>query len=229
MSQTRPRTQQSVALYGGSFDPIHSGHLAVARAALRRFSLDRIYFIPSGLPPHKQRRRLAAFPHRLAMVALACSDHEEFVPSLAEAGEDMGGHQISYSVDTVRHFRHQMHAAERLYFIMGADQFLEIATWKDYETLLESCDFIVANRPGFDIGMLRLVIPPDLLGRHKAAAAPEDPDAILLRRTTVYPLTTVSSHVSATEIRRRIRHDEPISGLVPPRVEEYIQKQALYR
>jgi nicotinic acid mononucleotide adenylyltransferase len=76
---------------------------------------------------------------------------------------------------------------------------------------------------------LRLVIPPDLLGRHKAAAAPEDPDAILLRRTTVYPLTTVSSHVSATEIRRRIRHDEPISGLVPPRVEEYIQKQALYR
>src|ERR1019366_1076621 len=123
-------------------------------------------------------RKLAAFPHRMAMVALACADHEEFVPSLAEAGEDLGGHQISYSVDTVRHFRHQLHAHEHLYFIMGADQFLGIATWKDYETLLGSCDFIVANRPGFDIGMLRLVIPPELLGRHKATPAPEDPAAI---------------------------------------------------
>jgi nicotinate-nucleotide adenylyltransferase len=229
MSHTRPKAQHSVALFGGSFDPIHSGHMSVARAAMRKFALDRIYFIPSGVPPHKQRRKLAAFPHRMAMVALACADHEEFVPSLAEAGEDLGGHQISYSVDTVRHFRHHLHAHEHLYFIMGADQFLGIATWKEYETLLGSCDFIVANRPGFDISMLRLVIPPDLLGRHKATAAPEDPDAIALRRTTVHPLTTVSSHVSATEIRRRLRTGEPISGLVPPRVEEYIQKQALYR
>ena len=229
MSHTRPKAHLSVALYGGSFDPIHSGHMAVARAAMRKFSLDRVYFIPSGLPPHKHRRKLAAFPHRMAMVALACGDHEEFVPSLAEAGEDLGGHQIHYSIDTVRHFRHQLHAHEHLYFIMGADQFLGIATWKDYEALLGSCDFIVANRPGFDISMLRLVIPPDLLGRHRASAAPEDPEAIALRKTTVHPLTTVSSQVSATEIRRRLRHGEPISGLVPPRVEEYIQKQALYR
>jgi nicotinate-nucleotide adenylyltransferase len=229
MIHTRAKAQQSVALFGGSFDPIHSGHLSVARSAMRRFALDRIYFIPSGLPPHKQRRRLAPFPHRVAMVALACADHEEFVPSLAEAGEDLNGYQISYSVDTVRHFRYQLHRHEHLYFILGADQFLEIATWKDYETLLGSCDFIVANRPGFDIGMLRLVIPPELLGRHKATAAPEDPDAIALRKTTVHPLTTVSSHVSATEIRRRIRHGEPISGLVPPRVEDYIHKQALYQ
>ena len=229
MSHTRPKPSQSIALYGGSFDPIHSGHLAVARSALKRFALDRIYFIPSGTPPHKQRRRLAAFPHRVAMVALACADNDEFVPSLAEAGDDHGGHQISYSIDTVRHFRHQLHAHEHLYFIMGADQFLEIATWKDYETLLGSCDFIVANRPGFDIGMLRLVIPPELLGRHKSSAAPEDPEAIALRKTTVHPLTTVSSHVSATEIRRRIRHGESISGLVPPRVEDYILKQALYK
>jgi nicotinate-nucleotide adenylyltransferase len=229
MSHTRPKPPLSVALYGGSFDPIHSGHLAVARSALKRFALDRIYFIPSGTPPHKQRRRLAAFPHRVAMVALACADNDEFVPSLAEAGDDLGSRQISYSIDTVRHFRRQLHAHEHLYFMMGADQFLEIATWKDYETLLGSCDFIVANRPGFDIGMLRLVIPPELLGRHKSSAAPEDPEAIALRKTTVHPLTTVSSHVSATEIRRRIRHGESISGLVPPRVEDYIQKQALYK
>lgn len=229
MTDARPKTQQAVALFGGSFDPIHSGHLAVARSAMKRFSLDRVYFIPSGLPPHKQRRRLAAYPHRVAMVTLACADHPEFVPSLAEGGEDQGGHEIFYSVDTVRHFRRHLHAHEHLYFIVGADQFLGISTWKDYETLLGSCDFIVANRPGFMIGALRLVIPPELLGRHKSRPVADDPDAIALRRTTVYPLTTVSSHVSATEIRRRIRHGEPISGLVPPRVEEYIQKQALYR
>jgi nicotinate-nucleotide adenylyltransferase len=229
MTHPRPKAPQAVALFGGSFDPIHSGHLAVARAAVKRFSLDRVYFIPSGMPPHKQRRRLASFAHRFAMVSLACADHEEFVPSLAEAGDDETGHRVSYSVDTVRHYRHALHARDHLYFILGADQFLGIATWKDYETLLSLTDFIVANRPGFRIEALRLVIPPEVLGRHKAHPAPADPDAIALRRTTVYPLTTVSSHVSATEIRRRIRHGEPISGLVPARVEEYIEKQALYR
>jgi nicotinate-nucleotide adenylyltransferase len=229
MTGERPKTLQAVALFGGSFDPIHSGHLAVARAVMKRFSLDRVYFVPSGMPPHKPRRRLAAFPHRVAMVSLACADHPEFVPSLAEAGEDLSGRETFYSIDTVRFFRRHFHAHEHLYLIVGADQFLGISTWKDYETLLGSCDFIVANRPGFKIEALRLVIPPELLGRQNARPGPDDPDAIALRRTTVYPLTTVSSHVSATEVRRRIRHGESISGLVPPRVEEYIEKQALYR
>ena len=229
MTQPHEKTPASVALFGGSFDPIHSGHLAVARAAVKRFGLDRVYFIPSGAPPHKPKRHLAPYAHRMAMAALACADHEEFVPSLAEAGEDQGGHQVFYSVDTVRHFRHTLHAHENIYFIMGADQFLGIATWKDYETLLGLCDFIVANRPGFRMEALRLVIPPELLGRRGAGAAHEDQDTILLRRTAIHPLTTVSSHVSSTEIRRRTRNGESISGLVPPRVEEYIEKQALYR
>ncbi|MFZ0818987.1 MAG: nicotinate-nucleotide adenylyltransferase [Candidatus Acidiferrales bacterium] len=229
MNQHHAKNQTSVALFGGSFDPIHSGHLAVARSAVKRFGLDRVYFIPSGVPPHKPKRHLVPFAHRMAMVALACADHEEFLPSLAEAGEDQSGHQIFYSVDTVRHFRQTLHAHEHIYFILGADQFLGIATWKDYETLLGLCDFIVANRPGFRIEALRLVIPPELLGRRGAEASHEDSDTILLRRTAVHPLTTVSSHVSSTEIRRRIRNGEGISGLVPPRVEEYIEKQALYR
>jgi nicotinate-nucleotide adenylyltransferase len=228
MSQTQKKTK-AVGLFGGSFDPIHSGHLAVARSAMKKFGLDRVYFIPSGVPPHKPKRHLAPFAHRMAMVSLACADHPEFVPSLAEAGEDQGGHQVFYSVDTVRHFRHTLHAHEHLYFIMGADQFLGIATWKDYETLLGLCDFIVANRPGFRIEALRLVIPPELLGRRGAEADDAEPETIFLRRTAIHPLTTVSSHVSSTEIRRRMRNGERIGGLVPPRVEEYIEKQALYR
>ncbi|MGH9593174.1 MAG: nicotinate-nucleotide adenylyltransferase [Bryobacteraceae bacterium] len=219
-----------VALFGGSFDPIHSGHLAVARAAVQRFHLERVHFIPSGIPPHKQRRKLASFADRYAMVSLACAGHTEFVPSLLEGGEDHSGRVISYSVDTVRHFRHALHGrAENLYFILGADQFLGISTWRDYETLLGLCDFIVANRPGFRLETLRLVIPPELLGRHKAHPKPDDPNAILLRRTTVHPLETVASEISSTEIRRRVRNAASIDGLVPARVEEYIEKQALYR
>ncbi len=223
----RPR---KVALFGGSFDPIHAGHLAVARAALRRYHLDALFFIPSGRPPHKHRHILAPYAHRFAMVALACADHPQFVPSLAEAGPDLSGREVFYSIETVRHFRRVFHQpGDRVYFILGADSFLEIPTWKEYEALLGSCDFIVASRPGFRTDALRLVIPPELLGRPSARGAPPDPRAIALRRTTVHVLDTVASHVSATEVRRRLHREQSIRGLVPARVEEYIGKQALYR
>ncbi len=217
---------RKIALFGGSFDPIHVGHMSVARAAQRRFHLDEVHFIPSGRPPHKQRHELAPFPHRLAMVALACAEHASFVPSLAEAGPDFSGRQIFYSVDTVRHFRQQFHRhGDHLYFIVGADSFLEIPTWRDYETLLGLCDFIVASRPGFRMEALRLVIPPEALARTPAT----DHHQIALRRTSVYLLDTVACDVSATEVRRRLHRGESIEGLVPARVEEYIGKQALYR
>ncbi len=217
---------RKIALFGGSFDPIHVGHIAVARAAERRFHLDQVHFIPCGRPPHKHRHDLAPFPHRFAMVALACAEHPHFVPSLAEAGPDLSGRQVFYSIDTVRHFRQlSRRDGDHLYFMVGADSFLEIPTWKDYEALLGSCDFIVASRPGFRMEALRLVIPPELLGRTGSL----DPRAIALRRTSVYLLDTVTSHVSATEVRRRLHRGQSIHGLVPLRVEEYILKQALYR
>ena len=217
------------ALFGGSFDPIHVGHLAVARAAQHRFRLDEVHFIISGRPPHKHRHILASFPHRYAMVALACADNPRFAASLAEAGPDLSGREVYYSIETVRHFRRVYHqSGDRLFFILGADSFLEIPTWKDYESLLNACDFIVASRSGFRMDALRLVIPPELLGRAPAAGM-DHPRAIALRRTCVYLLDTVKSHVSATEIRRRLRHGQTIRGLVPPRVEDYIGKQALYR
>ncbi len=220
------RRPSKIALFGGSFDPIHVGHLAVARAAVRRFRLDEVHFIPSGRPPHKHGHHLAPFPHRFAMVALAAAEHPHFVPSLAEAGPALSGRQVFYSLDTVRHFRQLFHRrGDRLYFILGADSFLEIRTWKEYKALLDSCDFIVASRPGFRTDALRRVIPPELLGRTPAS----DRRAIRLRRTSVYVLDAVASHVSATEIRRRLHRGQAIHGLVPARVEEYICKQALYR
>jgi nicotinate-nucleotide adenylyltransferase len=223
-----------IALFGGSFDPIHSGHLGVARAADRRFNFDEMQFIPASRPPHKLKQHLAPFPHRFAMVALTCAEHLHFVPSLAEAGENFSGTQLHYSVDTVRYFRHLYHGhGDRIYFLIGADAFLDIPTWKEYETLLGLCDFIIANRPGIRAEALSLVIPPDLLARpdrrHEAEAEHPSPVVAHLHRTTVYLLENVSSDVSATDIRRRVQRGQSIHGLVSARVEEYILKQGLYR
>ena len=227
---TVPARPRSIAIFGGSFDPVHIGHLAVAGAARRRFHLEEIHFIPAGQPPHKSKHELVPFPHRYAMLALACAEHLHYVASLVEAGEDHGGRQVYYSVDTVRSFRHKLrHPHDRLYFILGADAFLQIPTWKSYETLLDSCDFIVASRPGFRIEALRLVVPPELLGRPSPGSRAPDRRTIPLRRSTVYLLDTVHSHVSSTEVRRRLHRHQSIHGLVPARVEEYIFKQALYR
>ncbi len=218
-----------MALFGGTFDPIHSGHVAVARAAELRFHLDCVYFIPSSRPPHKPAAELCAYEHRFAMVALACSAHPHFVPSLAEASANGASPRIFYSIDTVRRFRQQFsRPGDRIYFIMGADSFLDLHAWKDYAELLQSCDFVVANRPGFRIGALREVVPPALLAPKETKAA-RDSRVIDLRDTTIYLLETVASEVSATDVRRRIERGQKVHGLVPPGVEEYITKQALYR
>ena len=217
-------TRRSVALFGGTFDPIHAGHVAVAQAAQKRFHLDAVYFIPSSRPPHKAKPTLTLFVHRYAMVALGCADHSGFFPSLAEAPMDGAPPHVFYSIDTVRRFRRE-HPEDHLYFILGADQFLEIPTWKSYESLLDSCDFIIASRPGFRLDALRLVIPPEKLGRSTG----HDTNRIVLRKSVVHLLTTVSSHVSSTEIRNRLSRHQAIHGLVPARVEEYIRGQALYR
>lgn len=220
------RRSRAVGLFGGSFDPIHSGHLAVARAAARRFELDELHFIPAGRPPHASKQELAPFAHRHAMVALACSGRAEWIPSLAEAGEDFTGRAVHYTIDTVRRFRTRLRrGGDRLFFLTGADAFLEIPTWKSYEELLRLCDFVVAARPGFRMEALRLVIPPELLGRPRGQP---DRRTIPLCRTEVHLLDRIANQISSSEIRRRRREGRSIRGLVPPRVEEYILKQALY-
>jgi nicotinate-nucleotide adenylyltransferase len=216
--------RRSVALFGGTFDPVHGGHITVAQAAQRRFHLDAIYFIPSSRPPHKTQRELTPFIHRYAMVSLACAGHAGFLPSLVEAPASGAPSHVFYTIDTVRRF-HREHPDDHLYFIVGADQFLEIPTWKNYESLLDACDFIIASRPGFRLDALRLVIPPEKLGR----TAAQDPHKIVLRKSAIHMLSTVASHVSSTEVRERLQGKQSIHGLVPALVEEYILGQALYR
>ena len=132
--------------------------------------------------------------------------------------------RVFYTIDTVREFRRR-HPDDHVYFILGADQFLEIPTWKSYEALLDACDFIIASRPGFRLDALRLVIPQERLRPGEA----QNPNQIALRKSALHLLTTVSSHVSSTEVRERADQRKSIRGLVPARVEEYIFGQALYR
>jgi nicotinate-nucleotide adenylyltransferase len=220
----KTRTSRSIAIFGGTFDPVHSGHLAVAEATERLFRLDAIYFVPSSRPPHKQREKLAAFSHRYAMVALAAAGHSKFIPSLVEAPPESGAAEAFYSIDTVRRFRRE-YPRDRIYFILGADSFLEITIWKSFEALLDSCDFIIASRPGFRIDAVRQVLPAKMLGGNPA----RQPNAIALRKSTAHLLTAVSSEVSSTEIRRCCKSGASIRALVPEGVEDYILKQALYR
>ena len=234
-ARTRRRSRagaRKIALFGGTFDPIHEGHLAVARAAERRFHFDEVHFIPAAHPPHKPASDLLPFAHRFAMVALACAGQPRFVPSLAEAnnGSEAGSAAgASYSVDTVRRFQREINRpGDQLYFLLGADSFLEIGTWKEYETLLGLCDFVVASRPGFGRDSLRQVIPQRLLAK-RAGDSRSDRGAIPLLRTTVHLLDTVASRVSATAVRRRLDLGRSVHGLVPRAVEDYIIKQALYR
>lgn len=220
---SKARQQRAIAIFGGTFDPIHNGHIAVAKAALKRFRLDAIYFLPSSRPPHKEQRELAGFAHRYAMVCLACAGNSRFLPSLAEAPPEMGEAHVFYSIETVQRFRRE-HPHERIYFILGADSFLEISTWKNYEALLDSCDFIIASRPGFKLDAFREAIPPYML----SSTAQRERDAISLRKSAAHLLTTVWSHISSTDIRRRRTNRKSIHALVPAPVEDYILKQALY-
>ena len=207
MSKQRLRKHLRIGILGGTFDPVHNGHLAVARAARRRFRLDLVYFIPCGRPPHKDRPGLSPFLHRFAMVALACADRPAFIPSLLEAGPDLRGAERSYSIDTVRRLRRLAPRSE-LYFILGADAFLYLPMWKNVRRLVRLCDFIVATRPGTDL--------------HKAAR-------VALPHSTVHFLRGVRVNVSASKIRRQARRGRPLRGLVPAAVEDYIGKMALYR
>lgn len=158
------------------------------------------------------------------MVALACAANLRFMSSLAEAPLEPAVNEIFYSVDTIARFRRE-HARAQIFFIIGADSFLEIASWKRSEELLNSCDFIIANRPGVRVEALRDAIPAHM----RSARASKDRNSIVLRKSVAHVLTTVSSEISSTDIRARCHHGKSIRGLVPRAVEDYIHKQALYR
>lgn len=215
---------ETIGLFGGTFDPIHCGHLKAASEVRRRTRLGRILFIPSYLPPHKAAGGTASPADRLRMVEIAVRRRAGFEASPLEV-EARGR---SYSILTLRQV-HRLNPGARLFFILGVDAFLDIGTWHEYEKVLQECFFLVMARPGFDLERAR-----DVLGGRLrdgigplAGAGPLDGAAPPRRRVLLVPIPALD--VSSTEVRERVRRGRPLAGLVPPAVAAYIREHQLYR
>ena len=213
-----------IGLFGGTFNPIHLGHLKAAELCLERVALDKILFIPSYIPPHKETVEVVSPFHRLKMVELACAPYSRFVPSSIEI-EDRG---TSYSIITLKKIEKKFPGAW-IFFILGADAFLEIETWKDYETLLSRCFFIVISRPVYSLNNVFGVLKGKYREKMHELTESEEIEEQMLSNYRIFILSIAALDIAATDIRSRIKRGESVSHLLPGPVEEYIIKNNLYR
>ena len=232
----------NIGLFGGTFDPVHKGHLALALAARERCGLGRIYFVPTNVPPHKTAQPVASYFHRFAMTALATQTEKTFLPSLLEAPGEFILHDKkstrasmasspNYSIDTIRRLKQTLKKSDRLFFLIGVDAFKDIAKWHEAESLFGECAFIVASRPGFSLADIATALPEKLRPRPEATkpfARQPAKGNLVLPGVTLHLLDDVNQKVSATEIREAVRGKRPIRKFVPECVEEYIKKEGLY-
>jgi len=223
-----------IGLFGGTFDPIHRGHVNVARAAVNAFALKQVRFIPADIPPHKQKSPITSFYHRYAMVSLALAGEKDMIPSLVEAPDPdaKAERKPSYSLETVRRVKKSLGKSDHLYFLIGMDAFKDIAKWYKAEELLAECDFIVAARPGFSLADVASSLPPKLrpaanvtkLFRKEKLEGP-----LVLSGVTLHLLSETHENVSATQIRAAAEKGAALKRLVPEAVADYIQKERLYK
>jgi len=210
-------------LFGGTFDPVHFGHLRAAQELTALMGLDQIIFIPAGEPPHKTARVITPFEHRLQMVRLAVLNNPSFSCS------DVESHRLgkSYSIETVRYYLNLNDPDLELYFITGQDAFNAITTWRDWETLLGLCHFVVMTRPGYANDGLKEILPAELASEYvydSRCDAFFHPEAkgIFFRRTTFLD-------ISASDIRSRVQSGQSIRYLTPDSVCRYIAAHSLYQ
>lgn len=231
----------NVGFFGGSFDPIHRGHMALAKTAAERFGLRQVLFVPANVPPHKQKQPVTAFVHRYAMVTLATEDDKLFVPSLLEAPPELHSARPAkgaapappnYTLDTVRRLKQTLKKADRLFLLIGIDAFRDIAKWHEAKALLAECEFVVASRPGFSLrdvaeALPEGVRPPAAVTKpfQKQAATGD----LVLPGVTLHLLEGIHQNVSATEIRAAAAQGKPLGRWLDPRIAEYVRKVGLYR
>jgi nicotinate-nucleotide adenylyltransferase len=201
-------------IIGGTFDPVHRGHLQIARTCLAALELDRVELVPCFLPPHKSRPGLTPAPLRLAMVALACAGDPRLVPSAREILR--GGR--SFTVDTLREMRAEA-PGDELFFLMGADSLEELDTWIQPEEITRLARVVALNRPGHDLGRAPGFLRGRVVPAGRDAGAPGE----------VWTLEMPPLAVSSTEVRETVARGEAPSELVPAEVAEYIEKCGLYR
>ncbi|HTT20650.1 MAG TPA: nicotinate (nicotinamide) nucleotide adenylyltransferase [Candidatus Sulfotelmatobacter sp.] len=225
----------NIGLFGGTFDPVHRGHVALARAALERCRLQRIYFVPANVPPHKQKQPHTPFLHRFAMLALATQSEKMFVPSLLEApddGENRKKDKPNYTIDTIRRLKQSFKSSDRLFLLIGMDAFAEIAKWHQAEALFRECEFIVAGRPGYSLADVANALPESLRPRreitkpfHKQAATGD----LILPGVSIHLVEDLHQPASATAIREAANAGKPLGRFLDPAVAEYIKKLGLYK
>jgi nicotinate-nucleotide adenylyltransferase len=216
--------KERIGLLGGTFNPVHSGHLQAAAEVRQKFALDRVLFIPSFIPPHKQTAEMASPRDRFAMVDLAVRD----LPGFAASAIEIEARETSYSIITLNKLK-GIYPTAGIFFILGIDAFLEIETWRSYPEVLEQCHFIVISRPGYALAGAKNVLAKKDEGRFvdmlDVALVAED----LITRPRIFLTAIQALDISSTDIRRRIRESRSVAGLVPDAVESYIRRKKLYQ
>ena len=237
-----------LGLFGGTFDPIHRGHIALAQAAREKFGLTRVLFVPANIPPHKQKQPLSAFAHRYAMVALATAPDKALLPSLLEApAQDLAEIPRSvpinkkstapppaanYTIDTIRRLKQSLKKIDQVFFLIGIDAFRDIAKWRDAEQLFSEVEFIVASRPGYSLADVANSLPEKLRpAAHITKPFEKQPARgdLVLNGATIHVLDGVHHAISATAIREAVAAGKPLGKFVDPAIGDYIKKCDLYK
>ncbi|HHY45276.1 MAG TPA: nicotinate-nucleotide adenylyltransferase [Firmicutes bacterium] len=198
----------AIGIMGGTFDPIHFGHLRAAEEVRQGFGLERVIFVPSGRPPHKAAEEVTSPEHRYLMTLLATADNPYFEVSRMEIDRE----GPSYTLDSLRELRRLYSPEKALYFITGLDAVLEITSWNGYMELFDLADFIAVTRPGYSVQTL------NDLGVHLGEE----------RFSRIHPFPVTLLAISSRDIRKRIREGKSVKYLVPDPVMKYIEKERLY-
>lgn len=233
----------NIGLLGGTFDPIHHGHIALARAASDKFSLHRVLFVPANIPPHKQKQPVSDYCHRYAMVSLGTAEEKTFVPSLLEAPAGAAADVVkrhnksvepprpNYTIDTLKSIKKSLRKSDVLFFLIGIDAFLDIGKWHEASTVLKECEFIVASRPGYSLADVANALPEKVRPAahvtkpfHKQAATGD----LVLPGVHLRLLDGLKQDISSSAIRQAAADGKALGKYVHPSVATYIKKQGLY-
>jgi nicotinate-nucleotide adenylyltransferase len=217
--------ERRIALFGGTFDPVHNGHIEIARAMVKNFALDQLLFVPAHKPPHKDSHGIADAYHRYAMAVLATLEEPRVIVSTIE----LEAPDMPYTFETIDRLRSMVGPEAKLFFVMGADSFQEINTWREPARLLSSTNVIVVTRPGRVIALSHL---EDSFRRTIVDLRESNSELAVSNEVSdhrIYLTDYVNTGVSSTEVRQRVCSGDSIEGLVPSRVADYISKYKLYR